>query len=105
MVIKGACLNPSKLILADASKTGAAQEAVQNAVRNAGKVINEQEARQILGVTEKTSWEEILQVKIFLFHHRGWLFLDLILKTLIRITKKSWCYVYVNAEIRQTVWE
>lgn len=36
---------------------------MQNAVRKAGKSITEQEARQILGVTEQTSWEEIVQVK------------------------------------------
>ncbi|CAN6804191.1 unnamed protein product [Brassica oleracea] len=46
--------------IANASKTGVAQEAMQNAVRKAGKAINAQEARQILGVTEQTSWEEIL---------------------------------------------
>jgi import inner membrane translocase subunit TIM16 len=57
--------------LANASKTGAAQEAMQNAVRNAGKVINEQEARQILGVTEKTSWEEILQKYDKLFENNA----------------------------------
>lgn len=51
---------------ADASKTGVAQEAMQNGIRKAGKAINEQEARQILGVTEQTSWEEILQVNISL---------------------------------------
>jgi len=39
---------------------------MQNGVRQAGKAITEQEARQILGVTEKTSWEEILQVNISL---------------------------------------
>ncbi|KAF3581942.1 hypothetical protein DY000_02032255 [Brassica cretica] len=49
--------------IANASKTGVAQEAMQNAVRKAGKAINEQEARQILGVTEQTSWEEILKLQ------------------------------------------
>ena len=55
------------LLFTDASKTGVAQEAMQNAVRKAGKAINAQEARQILGVTEQTSWEEIVQVRPFLF--------------------------------------
>ena len=55
---------------ADASKTGVAQEAMQNAVRKAGKAINEQEARQILGVTEQTSWEEILQVQTLSLCHQ-----------------------------------
>ncbi|XP_076884869.1 mitochondrial import inner membrane translocase subunit PAM16 like 2-like [Bidens hawaiensis] len=47
--------------LQKASKSGVAQEAVQNAVRNGSKVMTEQEARQILGVTEHSSWEEIAQ--------------------------------------------
>ena len=65
-----ACLNPSIFFFADASKTGVAQEAMQNAVRKAGKAINEQEARQILGVTEQTSWEEILQVQTLSLCHQ-----------------------------------
>jgi len=47
---------------ADAAKTGAAQEAMQNTVRRASRAITEQEARQILGVTENAAWEEILKV-------------------------------------------
>ncbi|XP_059653469.1 mitochondrial import inner membrane translocase subunit PAM16 like 2-like [Cornus florida] len=47
--------------LANASKSGVAQETLQNAVRRGSKVMTEQEARQILGVAENTSWEEILQ--------------------------------------------
>ncbi|XP_021905184.1 LOW QUALITY PROTEIN: mitochondrial import inner membrane translocase subunit PAM16 like 2-like [Carica papaya] len=46
--------------LANASKSGVAQEIVQN-LRRASKVMAESEARQILGVTEQASWEEILQ--------------------------------------------
>ncbi|KFK35163.1 hypothetical protein AALP_AA5G247300 [Arabis alpina] len=57
--------------LANASKTGAAQEAMQNAVRKGAKAINEAEARQILGVTEKTSWEEILQKYDKLFENNA----------------------------------
>ncbi|KAG2287914.1 hypothetical protein Bca52824_047518 [Brassica carinata] len=60
-----------KVCFADASKTGVAQEAMQNAVRKAGKAINEQEARQILGVTEQTSWEEILQKYDKLFENNA----------------------------------
>ncbi|XP_057488999.1 mitochondrial import inner membrane translocase subunit PAM16 like 2 [Actinidia eriantha] len=47
--------------LANASKSGVAQETIQNATRRASKVMTEQEARQILGVTEKSTWEEIVQ--------------------------------------------
>lgn len=45
----------------DASKTGAAQEVAQN-IKRAGKAITETEARQVLGVAENSSWEEIMQV-------------------------------------------
>uniref|UniRef100_A0A453GSL3 Mitochondrial import inner membrane translocase subunit Tim16 n=1 Tax=Aegilops tauschii subsp. strangulata TaxID=200361 RepID=A0A453GSL3_AEGTS len=44
----------------DAQRTGAAQEAV-NGIRRASKAMTEQEARQILGISEKTSWEEIVK--------------------------------------------
>ncbi|XP_009590279.1 mitochondrial import inner membrane translocase subunit PAM16 like 2 isoform X3 [Nicotiana tabacum] len=46
--------------LANASKNGVAQEAVQN-IKRASKTMTEGEARQILGVTENSSWEEIVQ--------------------------------------------
>ena len=56
--------------IADASKTGAAQEAMQNTVRRASKAITEQEARQILGVPENAAWEEILKVRLhFLYFY------------------------------------
>lgn len=54
-----------ELFTADASKTGAAQEAMQNTVRRASKAITEQEARQILGVPENAAWEEISNVSVF----------------------------------------
>jgi len=46
--------------IADASKNGVAREAVNNIRR--GKVMTEQEARQVLGLSEHASWEEVLQV-------------------------------------------
>lgn len=46
--------------LANASKNGVAQEAVQN-IKRASKTMTEAEARQILGVAENSSWEEIVQ--------------------------------------------
>lgn len=46
--------------LANASKTGAAEEVAQN-IRRASKTMTETEARQILGITEKSTWEEVLQ--------------------------------------------
>jgi len=54
---------------ADASKSGVAQETLQNTIRRGSKVMTEQEAQQILGVTEKTSWDEILKVGVFLLVH------------------------------------
>ncbi|KZV46469.1 mitochondrial import inner membrane translocase subunit tim16 [Dorcoceras hygrometricum] len=47
--------------LANASKNGVAQEAVEN-IKRASKTMTEAEARQILGVTEQTTWEEVLKV-------------------------------------------
>ncbi|XP_051119086.1 mitochondrial import inner membrane translocase subunit PAM16 like 2-like [Andrographis paniculata] len=46
--------------LANASKNGVAQEAVQN-IRKGSKAMTESEARQILGITENSTWEETLQ--------------------------------------------
>ncbi|TXG72897.1 hypothetical protein EZV62_001476 [Acer yangbiense] len=45
----------------DAAKSGVAQETLQNAARRVSKVMTEQEARQILGVTEDSAWEEIVK--------------------------------------------
>ncbi|XP_075480787.1 mitochondrial import inner membrane translocase subunit PAM16 like 2-like [Primulina tabacum] len=44
--------------LTNASKNGVAQEAVQRGYR---KMMSDAEARQILGVTQSSSWEEILK--------------------------------------------
>ncbi|KAK6787558.1 hypothetical protein AABB24_031588 [Solanum stoloniferum] len=46
--------------LTNASKNGVAQEAVQN-IRRASKIMTEVEARQVLGVAEHSSWEDVLQ--------------------------------------------
>ncbi|CAI9113751.1 OLC1v1014419C1 [Oldenlandia corymbosa var. corymbosa] len=47
--------------LANAAKNGVAQETVQSVVKSANKTMNAAEARQILGVSEKASWQDILQ--------------------------------------------
>ncbi|KAK3414573.1 mitochondrial import inner membrane translocase subunit PAM16 like 2 [Eucalyptus grandis] len=57
--------------LANASKTGVAQETLQNTVRRASKAMTEQEARQILGVTEETAWEDILKKYDALFERNA----------------------------------
>ena len=48
-------------MITDASKSGVAQETIQNTIRRASKTMMEQEARQVLGVTEQSSWEEVLK--------------------------------------------
>ncbi|KAG5530963.1 hypothetical protein RHGRI_025792 [Rhododendron griersonianum] len=57
--------------LANATKSGVAQETVQNAVRRGSKTMTEQEARQILGVTEKSTWEEIAKKYDNLFENNA----------------------------------
>ncbi|XP_012487012.1 mitochondrial import inner membrane translocase subunit PAM16 like 2 [Gossypium raimondii] len=53
--------------LANAAKSGVTHETLQNAARRAGKVMTEQEARQILGVSEDTAWEEMMKKYDVLF--------------------------------------
>ncbi|KDP42870.1 hypothetical protein JCGZ_23812 [Jatropha curcas] len=57
--------------LANASKSGVAQETIQNTIRKGSKVMTEQEARQILGVTEETAWEEIVKKYDTLFERNA----------------------------------
>uniref|UniRef100_A0A1D1ZH30 Mitochondrial import inner membrane translocase subunit tim16-A n=1 Tax=Anthurium amnicola TaxID=1678845 RepID=A0A1D1ZH30_9ARAE len=45
---------------ADANKSGVAHEAVQN-IHRGSKAMTDQEARQILGITEQTTWEEVVK--------------------------------------------
>lgn len=58
------------LPLPDANKTGVAHEAINN-IRRASKTMTEQEARQILGVSENSTWEEIVQRYDNLFERNG----------------------------------
>ncbi|KAK2639577.1 hypothetical protein Ddye_027372 [Dipteronia dyeriana] len=61
LIVMGSGVMARALVRAyHASKSGVAQEAVQN-IRRGSKIMAEPEARQILGVTDKSSWEEILQ--------------------------------------------
>jgi import inner membrane translocase subunit TIM16 len=48
--------------IVNASKSGVAQETVQNMAHKVSKTMTEHEARQILGVSEKASWEEVMKV-------------------------------------------
>ena len=56
------CLFAIFLTIQDASKTGVAQETLQNLGAKSSKVMTEHEARMILGINENTSVEEMLQV-------------------------------------------
>lgn len=48
--------------IVNASKTGVAQETVQNMAHKVGsKAMTEHEARQILGVAENAPWEEVVR--------------------------------------------
>jgi mitochondrial import inner membrane translocase subunit TIM16 len=51
-----------RYFVTDATKNGVAQETIQNAVHRGSKMMTVEEARLILGVTEKTSWEDIVKV-------------------------------------------
>ncbi|EFJ37447.1 hypothetical protein SELMODRAFT_76729 [Selaginella moellendorffii] len=50
-----------KQALINASKTGVAQETLQDIAEKSTKKMSPHEARMILGVSEKTPWEEILK--------------------------------------------
>ncbi|CAK9311715.1 unnamed protein product [Citrullus colocynthis] len=57
--------------LTNASKSGVAQETIQHTVSRASKVMTEQEARQILGVTEEMPWEEVVKKYDTLFERNA----------------------------------
>eukprot|EP00897_Mesotaenium_endlicherianum_P005074 jgi/Mesen1/4595/ME000232S03859 len=51
--------------IVNANKTGVAQEVVQNVQRRGSKAMTIQEARQILGVSDSTTWENVLESKVY----------------------------------------
>ncbi|CAO1942627.1 unnamed protein product, partial [Urochloa humidicola] len=55
-----AVLQAYRKAIVNANQTGAAQEVI-NGIKRASKAMTEQEARQILGISEKSTWEEIVQ--------------------------------------------
>ncbi|CAN6578682.1 unnamed protein product [Malus baccata var. baccata] len=59
-IVGRAVLRAYRQAISNASKNGVANEAVNN-IRRASKIMAEPEARQVLGVTEHASREEILQ--------------------------------------------
>ncbi|XP_058098684.1 mitochondrial import inner membrane translocase subunit PAM16 like 2-like isoform X2 [Magnolia sinica] len=70
-ILARALVQAYRQALANASKTGVAQETIQNTVHRASKIMTEQEARQILGVTEASSWEEIVKKYDTLFERNA----------------------------------
>ncbi|GAU16332.1 hypothetical protein TSUD_116810 [Trifolium subterraneum] len=58
-ILARAVVQAYRQALTNASKNGVAQETIQNTIRKSR--ITEQEARQILGVTEETPWEDIIK--------------------------------------------
>ncbi|KAL5711085.1 hypothetical protein ACHQM5_021578 [Ranunculus cassubicifolius] len=73
-----AAIQAYRQALANAAKTGVAQETIQNAVKYGSK-LSEKEARMILGVTEKSSMDEIMQKYNTLFeknHQNGSFYLQ-----------------------------
>ena len=53
---------------ADANKTGVTKETIQN-ISRIRKTMTEEEARQILGISEQSSWDEILQVYYYYYYY------------------------------------
>ncbi|KAH1089519.1 hypothetical protein J1N35_016776 [Gossypium stocksii] len=66
-ILARAVVQAYRQALANAAKSGVTHETLQNAAHRAGKVMTEQEARQILGVSEDTAWEEIMKKYDVLF--------------------------------------
>ncbi|KAL9436662.1 hypothetical protein AB3S75_022668 [Citrus x aurantiifolia] len=70
-ILARAVVQAYRQALANASKSGVAQETLQNAARRVSKSMTEQEARQILGVSEETTWEEIMKKYDTLFERNA----------------------------------
>ncbi|KAI5350546.1 PREDICTED: mitochondrial import inner membrane [Prunus dulcis] len=70
-IVARALVQAYRQALQNASKSGVAQETLQNAVRRSSKVMTEQEARQILNVSETTTWEEVMKRYDTLFENNA----------------------------------
>ncbi|RHN64042.1 putative mitochondrial import inner membrane translocase subunit Tim16 [Medicago truncatula] len=64
--------------LQNATKNGVAQETIQNVVHRGSKMMTVEEAQLILGVTEKTFWEDIVK-KFETMHYKKFCILRRIL--------------------------
>ena len=56
--------------LENANKNGVANEAINN-IRRASRAMTEQEARQILGISENSTWEEVVKKYDVLFENNA----------------------------------
>ncbi|KAJ0972034.1 hypothetical protein J5N97_019993 [Dioscorea zingiberensis] len=69
-VLGRAVVQAYRKALDNANKTGVAKETIQN-ISRMRKVMTEEEARQILGISEQSSWDEILQKYDSLFENNA----------------------------------
>ncbi|OAY72792.1 Mitochondrial import inner membrane translocase subunit Tim16, partial [Ananas comosus] len=69
-ILGRAVLQAYRKALENANKTGVAHEAMNN-IRRGSRAMTEQEARQILGVSEQSTWEEVLQKYDTLFERNA----------------------------------
>ncbi|WOL04273.1 mitochondrial import inner membrane translocase subunit tim16-like [Canna indica] len=69
-IVGRAVLQAYRKALENANRNGVAHEAINN-IRRAGKTMTEQEARQILGISENSTWEEIMQKYDTLFENNA----------------------------------
>ncbi|XP_023641010.1 mitochondrial import inner membrane translocase subunit PAM16 like 1 [Capsella rubella] len=69
-IVARACAQAYRQALANASKSGVAHEAAQS-LKRGSKGLSELEAREILGVTEKSSWDEVLKKYDTLFERNA----------------------------------
>ncbi|CAD5176170.1 unnamed protein product [Musa acuminata subsp. malaccensis] len=67
-ILGRAVLQAYRKALENANKNGVAHEAINN-IRRASRAMTEQEARQILGISENSSWEEVMQKYDVLFEN------------------------------------
>ncbi|KAF3786878.1 Mitochondrial import inner membrane translocase subunit [Nymphaea thermarum] len=70
-ILARALVQAYRQALTNASKSGVAQETIQNTIRRGSKAMGEQEARQILGVTEQSTWDEIVKRYEVLFERNA----------------------------------
>ncbi|KAG0484533.1 hypothetical protein HPP92_008435 [Vanilla planifolia] len=69
-ILGRAVLQAYRKALENANKSGVAHETLQN-IRRTSRTMTEQEARQILGLGDSASWEEVIQKYDTLFERNA----------------------------------